>query len=296
MHNSQQHLSEPLDEQLRRAYLHAMGVPVWLSRERLHKESKREVSSGADNVVANANTIKNEIATNELVNTQRVVEDLSATLSVTPNKLSTDAKSSAHQRSSSNTPEKLEPIDCSTMNWATLQSRVSACQACALHTSRNQAVLGSGDQSAKCIIIGDIPTSEDDKKGHPFVGSSGQLLTNMLLAIDLPRNTVYLTNATKCRASNDRMPSHEELAQCSNYLYRQIELIKPEKILILGRTAAQHLLQKKAPLARLRGKIHTLPNTQIPAVVTYHPRNLLKQSKDKRKAWEDLKLFRKIGT
>ncbi len=281
MHNSQQPVGEPLDEQHRRAYLHAMGVAIWVNRE-----SKHEVLSKA--VVADNHQ------SDSSMKTQRVVEDLSAALSVTPDKPT--APSNVNSNQAPLAPTTLEPIDCSEMDWATLQTRISTCQSCVLHTSRNQAVSGSGDQSAQCMIIGDTPTSEDDREGHPFVGKSGQLLTNMLLAIDLPRNTAYLTNTTKCRASNDRMPSNDELAQCSHYLYRQIELIKPDKILILGRTAAQHLLQQKAPLARLRGKVHTLPNTQIPAVVTYHPRNLLKQPKDKRKAWEDLKLFRQIGT
>jgi DNA polymerase len=284
MHNSQQPLGESLDKQHRRAYLHAMGIPIWV-----HRESKH--------VVISNETSPDNLQNDDLIKTERIVENLSATLSVTPTKSTTPSSVNSKQPNpTTSTKLKLEPIDCSEMDWATLQTRISACQSCVLHTSRNQAVSGSGDQSAKCMIIGDTPTSEDDREGHPFVGKSGQLLTNMLMAIDLPRNTAYLTNATKCRASNDRMPSDDELAQCSYYLYRQIELIKPEKILILGRTAAQHLLQQKAPLARLRGKVHTLPNTQIPAVVTYHPRNLLKQPKDKRKAWDDLKLFRQIDT
>ncbi len=291
--------------QQRHAYLHALGVPIWVHREfsgsarydtttydtTINKTAEATKTVDEDSPSNTENTAQSNIQSNA----QSVIEELSATLSVSPAKTTKiQNNETISTKSIPVTPVEQKPINCSTMDWQTLQSQIANCQACDLHTSRNQAVTGSGEQSAQCMIIGDAPTYEDDSKGFPFVGQTGQLLNNMLLAIDLPRNTVYLTNTTKCRATNDRMPSSEELTQCYPYLLRQIELVNPEKVLILGRTTAQHLLQQKVPLAKLRGQIHTLPNTQIPTVVTYHPRTLLKQPNDKRKAWEDLKLFRQI--
>jgi uracil-DNA glycosylase family 4 len=183
-------------------------------------------------------------------------------------------------------PEK--PAD-----WASLASTVSECQRCDLYKGRTQAVFGVGDIHANLMIIGEAPGAEEDRQGEPFVGRAGLLLNEMLKAIGLQRQQVYIANILKCRPPNNRDPRPEEAAECSTYLYAQIELIKPKLILALGRIAAQRLLKTDTSLARLRGRLHTHPETKVPLVVTYHPAYLLRTPADKRKAWEDLLFLRK---
>jgi len=173
-------------------------------------------------------------------------------------------------------------------DWSGLQTAVQACTRCELHQTRTQTVFGVGNPSADLLIIGEAPGADEDKQGEPFVGRAGQLLNAMLQAIQLTRGDVYIANILKCRPPNNRDPRPEEAALCSAWLKRQIELIQPKLILALGRIAGQRLLQVDTPLAKLRGAIHTLPMTQTPLIVTYHPAYLLRSPGEKRKAWEDL--------
>ena len=142
------------------------------------------------------------------------------------------------------------------------------------------------------MIVGEAPGADEDRQGEPFVGRAGQLLNEMLNAIGLQREQVYIANILKCRPPNNRDPKPEEAASCSPYLQRQIELIQPKVILALGRIAAQRLLQSNTSLARLRGQLHHLETTQCPLIVTYHPAYLLRSPAEKRKAWEDLQFAR----
>ena len=176
--------------------------------------------------------------------------------------------------------------DAGAYDWDELRSAVAACTRCALHESRTQTVFGVGSPSADWMIIGEAPGAEEDRRGEPFVGRAGKLLDQMLLAIGEKRETVFIANILKCRPPNNRDPSHEEAASCRPYLERQIELVKPEIILAVGRIAAQQLLQSDAPVGRLRGKVHQLGT--IPVVVTYHPAYLLRSPSQKRKSWDDL--------
>ncbi len=180
----------------------------------------------------------------------------------------------------------------SPLTWPELQAAVEACTRCELHKTRTQTVFGSGNQQARCMIIGEAPGAEEDRQGLPFVGKSGQLLTNMLAAIQLARSEIYIANILKCRPPNNRDPKPEEAACCRAYLERQITLIQPKLILVVGRIAAHNLLQTTTPLGRLRGQIHTLPQTKTPVIVTYHPAYLLRQPAEKRRAWQDLQLAR----
>ena len=163
-----------------------------------------------------------------------------------------------------------------------------------MHKYRSHAVFGSGNSDADWMIIGEAPDLEEDQQGKPFLGMAGTLLDNILAAIDLQRESVYLSNIIKCRPPNDRDPHIDEVNNCIGYLYRQIEIIQPKVILAVGRIAAQQLLQVKQPLGRLRGQIHQLPKSNTPVVVTYHPRYLLRQPSAKPKVWEDIKLARSI--
>jgi DNA polymerase len=165
---------------------------------------------------------------------------------------------------------------------------------CELHKTRTQTVFGVGNRQAAWMIIGEAPGAEEDRRGEPFVGRAGKLLDEMLRAVDLSRDTVFITNILKCRPPGNRDPSSSEAVACRSYLERQIELLAPRLILAVGRIAAQQLLGSDAPLGRLRGQLHKLTGAGIPLVVTYHPAYLLRSPKDKRKAWQDLCMARRV--
>ena len=177
-------------------------------------------------------------------------------------------------------------IDTRQWDWPALQSVISSCSACDLHKRRIKAVFGMGDPHAQWMIIGEAPGEDEDKQGEPFVGQAGQLLNNMLSAIGLKREQIFITNILKCHPPDNRNPRVEEIAQCEGYLKRQIELVSPKVILAVGRVAAHNLLKVDTPLSRLRGKTHHYG--QIPVVVTYHPAYLLRSPKEKAKSWDDL--------
>jgi len=178
------------------------------------------------------------------------------------------------------------------IDWDPLRAAVASCTACDLCKTRTQTVFGVGNVRAEWLVIGEAPGAEEDRQGEPFVGRAGQLLNSMLLAIGLPRETVFIANILKCRPPGNRDPKPEEVARCLPFLSAQIALLKPKIMLAVGRIAAQNLLATDAPLARLRGKLHTFGEANTPLVITYHPAYLLRTPGDKRKAWEDLKFAR----
>jgi uracil-DNA glycosylase len=178
-------------------------------------------------------------------------------------------------------------------DWPGLRAQVAECTACdQLCRTRTQTVFGVGNPQAEWLVIGEAPGAEEDRQGEPFVGRAGQLLNAMLLAIGLPRETVFIANILKCRPPGNRDPRPEEVANCLPFLRQQIALLKPRMLLAVGRIAAQNLLATDAPLARLRGKLHSFGDAGTPLVITYHPAYLLRTPADKRKAWEDLKFAR----
>lgn len=174
--------------------------------------------------------------------------------------------------------------------WGHLQQKVKACTACSLHQSRTQTVFGVGNREAKLMIIGEAPGFYEDQKGEPFVGRAGQLLNAMLEAIQFSRESVYIANILKCRPPNNRDPQPDEVAQCTGFLQQQITLIQPKLLLAVGRIAAHYLLQTKSSLENLRGKIHQFGDQNTPLIITYHPAYLLRNPKDKAKAYADLQL------
>jgi uracil-DNA glycosylase len=179
--------------------------------------------------------------------------------------------------------------------WRALRDEVAACNKCALHGTRTQGVFGVGDLQAEWLVIGEAPGAEEDRRGEPFVGRAGQLLDSMLRAIGLARgDNVYIANILKSRPPGNRDPKPEEVSACMPFLQRQIALLRPRVILAVGRIAAQTLLATDAPLARLRGRVHSFGELATPLVVTYHPAYLLRTPGDKRKAWEDLKFARSV--
>jgi len=184
-------------------------------------------------------------------------------------------------------------LDIKALDWSDLADQVRTCTACDLHTGRTHAVFGVGSQQADLLIVGEAPGADEDRQGEPFVGRAGQLLNEMLKAIGLQRQTVYIANILKCRPPNNRDPKPEEAEICVRYLYRQIELLQPKLIVAVGRIAAQRLLKTDTALSKLRNKLHVLPETQTPFIVTYHPAYLLRSPLEKRKAWQDLLFVKK---
>jgi len=172
------------------------------------------------------------------------------------------------------------------MDWAQLQAAVASCTGCGLSQSRQQAILGEGLASADWMIVGDAPGEEEDKAAQSFAGPAGQLLDNMLKALSLTREQVYLTHALKCRTPVGRNASQVEVSHCATYLARQVELVQPKVILAMGRTAALALLQSAEPLGKLRSQVQSFRG--VPVVVTYPPAYLLRNQADKAKAWADL--------
>lgn len=184
-------------------------------------------------------------------------------------------------------PAEEKPV-ASGESWELLHDAIRSCTLCSLHETRTQAVCGVGHPHADWLIIGEAPGADEDRQGEPFVGRAGQLLNEMLRAIGLQREHVFITNILKCRPPNNRDPRLNEINECLPYLQRQIALLQPKLILVVGRVAAQALLQVDKPLGALRGKVHEYAG--VPLVVTYHPAYLLRTPAEKSKSWQDLLL------
>jgi len=170
---------------------------------------------------------------------------------------------------------------------AALADEVRACTACPLHAARTQAVPGEGPAPARLMVVGEGPGQQEDAAGRPFVGRAGQLLTDMLRAIHLERSQVFVANVVKCRPPNNRTPTPQETEACAPYLARQIALVDPEVVLVLGRTAAEALLGPGIRISAIRGVWTSLGERAV--MPTYHPAYLLRDPRKKVETWEDLK-------
>jgi DNA polymerase len=171
---------------------------------------------------------------------------------------------------------------------AAIRNDIGDCTRCALHKGRNTIVFGDGDPNARLMFVGEGPGADEDAQGLPFVGRAGQLLNNMIAAMGLRRDQVYIANIVKCRPPQNRVPEPVEANTCTPFLFRQIDVIRPEVLVALGSTAATYLLGGKSPLAALRGRIHHTRGSKL--IVTYHPAYLLRDPRQKKEAWADLQL------
>ena len=181
------------------------------------------------------------------------------------------------------------------------------CTRCPLHKQgRKQIVFGVGNPSAELMFVGEGPGADEDEQGEPFVGRAGQLLNNMIKAMGLQREQVYIANIVKCRPPGNRTPEREECDTCSPFLMRQIAVVKPQVIVALGATAAKTLLAMSSSMAQLRGRFYDFkpagvrgndPNWQgCKLAVTYHPAFLLRDPRQKGEAWKDLQMvMRELG-
>jgi uracil-DNA glycosylase family 4 len=192
-------------------------------------------------------------------------------------------------------PEGREQV-IARMPWPVVAEAVSGCVACPLSRSRRNTVFGVGPQPAEWLLVGEAPGEQEDARGEPFVGPAGLLLDRMLASIGVDRaRDAFIANVLKCRPPRNRDPQPAEVAACEPYLLRQIELLEPRIIVVLGRFAAQSLLRTDATIASLRGRPHAyrVGDREIPMVVTYHPAYLLRNLPDKARAWADLRLARR---
>jgi DNA polymerase len=175
-----------------------------------------------------------------------------------------------------------------------IRDEIGDCTRCPLHKGRNKLVFGDGSPTARLMFIGEGPGADEDAQGLPFVGKAGQLLNNMIAAMGLRREEVYIANVVKCRPPGNRVPEQEEGATCTPFLFRQIDVIRPQVLVALGATAATWLLGARQPLAGLRGRVHAFRGTQL--IVTYHPAYLLRDPRQKKEAWADLQIaMRELG-
>jgi DNA polymerase len=169
-----------------------------------------------------------------------------------------------------------------------LRAAIGECRRCKLCTGRTHVVFGVGNPRAKLMFIGEGPGRDEDLQGEPFVGRAGQLLTDIITkGMGLRRQDVYIANVVKCRPPENRNPEPDEVASCEPFLKKQIELIRPQFIVALGKFAVQTLLRSKVPITRLRGNWHTYEGIKL--MPTFHPAYLLRNPADKKLVWEDIK-------
>ena len=167
------------------------------------------------------------------------------------------------------------------------------CMRCKLcNLGRSQTVFGVGNAKARLMFVGEAPGEDEDRKGEPFVGRAGQLLTKIIEAIGMTRDQVYIANVIKCRPPGNRNPEPDEVASCEPFLFRQIDVIQPKVIVPLGKFAAQCLLKTVDPITRLRGRQFEYRGAVL--IPTFHPAYLLRNPSAKREVWEDMKKVRAI--
>ena len=176
-----------------------------------------------------------------------------------------------------------EQLDC-------FASQIADCTLCPLHAGRTQVVFGVGNPDADLMFIGEAPGRDEDIQGEPFVGRAGQLLTKIIEAMGFARGEVYIANINKCRPPNNRAPTPDEMARCMPFLERQIDIIRPKVICLLGATAVRGLLDVKQGITRLRGTF--MEWRGILVMPTFHPAYLLRNPAGKRDVWEDVQKVR----
>lgn len=171
---------------------------------------------------------------------------------------------------------------------AAIRDLIGDCQRCRLAQGRNKIVFAAGEADAQLMFVGEGPGADEDAQGLPFVGRAGQLLNNMIAAMGLKREQVYIANIVKCRPPQNRKPEPEEAHSCMPFLERQIEVVRPRVLVALGATAATYLLGMRGSIGSMRGRIHDYHGIQT--VVTYHPAFLLRDPAQKKEAWKDLQM------
>ena len=202
-----------------------------------------------------------------------------------------EARPKSSQPAEATTPM---PRKLSVVSLESVREEMGECTRCKLHKGRTNLVFGVGNAKARLMFVGEAPGEDEDKKGEPFVGKAGQLLTKMIEAMGLRREDVYICNTVKCRPPNNRNPEPDELSSCEPFLKGQLAAVQPEVIVTLGKFAAQALLREETPISRLRGSWREYEG--IPVMPTFHPAYLLRSPQEKGKVWDDLQqVMKKLG-
>ena len=191
----------------------------------------------------------------------------------------------------SHSPEPLPIIQDKPAALKAIRADIGDCTRCRLHKGRTNLVFGVGNPNADLMFVGEGPGADEDAQGEPFVGRAGQLLNNMISAMGLKREDVYIANVVKCRPPGNRTPEKDECDVCSPFLLRQIEVIKPKVIVALGAVAAKNLLAVNDSMANLRGRWYDFRGSRL--AVTYHPAYLLRDPRQKKETWKDLQMVMK---
>jgi uracil-DNA glycosylase family 4 len=247
----------------------------------------------------------------------RTVEDESGTAPVVPVSLSVDPQSELREEMASRkpavvpttsqdnifeiaTPKPEYGVADSAAALKLIREDLGDCTRCKLHKGRNKIVFGVGNPRAELMFVGEGPGADEDAQGEPFVGRAGQLLNNMIKAMGLKREDVYIANIVKCRPPGNRQPERDEAETCSPFLMRQIAVVKPKVIVALGATAAKNLLAMNSPMSELRGRWYDFKPAGVRSndplwpgarlAVTYHPAFLLRDPRQKGEAWKDLQM------
>jgi uracil-DNA glycosylase len=174
--------------------------------------------------------------------------------------------------------------------FSDIHAEIGDCTRCSLHCERTNVVHTEGNQKARLMFVGEAPGADEDAQARPFVGRAGQLLTKIIEAIGMKREEVLIGNVNRCRPPGNRPPTPDEVAACKPYLLREIAVIKPEVIVVMGNTAMKNLLETKEGITRMRGIFQTYKGVKV--MPTFHPAYLLRDPSKKRETWEDLKKVR----
>lgn len=232
-----------------------------------------------------------------VIGVPRVVRADSAPIATSPSTSLSSGEPLIHATSElSESAESAESADLhGVSSLEALREAIGDCRRCRLCEQRTQIVFGTGNPDAELAFVGEGPGYDEDKKGEPFVGRAGQLLTEIITkGMKMRREDVYIANVVKCRPPQNRNPEPDEIAACEPFLRKQLEIVQPRIIIALGAFASQTLLKTKTPISRLRGVWHSY--NKIKLMPTLHPAYLLRNPKDKRLVWEDIKaVLRELG-
>ncbi len=171
-----------------------------------------------------------------------------------------------------------------------IHADIGNCTRCALHEGRTKIVHSTGSRQAELMFVGEAPGADEDAQGEPFVGRAGQLLNKIIEAIDMKREDVFIGNINRCRPPGNRAPTLEEAATCKPFLLREIAIVRPKVIVVMGNTACQNLLNTKVGISKIRGEFQDYYGVKV--MPTFHPAYLLRDPRKKREVWEDMKIVR----
>jgi len=296
-------------------YLKAMGIPVWISRDLevpdanvLEVVGETAVATSFDAISAALDTPQPQSPSVAAGNTQAPVSASAPSASSSAaNDLIRDLQGDSApknrmvdlaetlQEAKEPTEEKIVPVqDLSHLGLQEIQQAVASCTACNLSNHRQQTVFARGNTEAKWMFVGDIPRLQDEQEQSPFTGEVGVMLANMLTSLELDPSSVYVTNLMKCRPPLDGAPATLQAQSCNTYLRRQIDLVKPELVILMGRATVQQVLGSEEPMSKLRQQVHQVDGYAAPMVATYHPAYLLMQPRLKMQTWKDLQYAKRV--